>query len=380
MALTRTSKGWTVDIQPAGRGGKRYRKTFRTQAEAKAWEAWLKTNINSNASWSPEKRDIRRLSELAKIWYDNHGKELTAGDDTYNRIRAAITAMSDPIVNNFSTTTFTEYRTKRVKEGVSLNTINREHAYLRAMFNELKRLGQWKKDNPLKEVRLFKIKENELSFLSKVQILKLLKELKLGNNYHVYLVSKICLSTGARWSEAEKLTIKQVRHGVIQFARTKSGKTRAVPISKDLEDEIIAHNQNHKNMGAIFEPCYGAFREAIDRAEIELPAGQLTHVLRHTFASHFMINGGNILSLQRILGHKDLKTTMRYAHLAPEHLESAKTLNPLAILAPLRSSTKDTRGIEVAFGILAEQNAQNITLSVDEINNQAQAGWAGETE
>ncbi|TAL90062.1 MAG: hypothetical protein EPN62_14500 [Candidimonas sp.] len=44
------------------------------------------------------------------------------------------------------------------------------------------------------------------------------------------------------------------------------------------------------------------------------------------------MNGGNILSLQRILGHKDLKTTMRYAHLAPEPLESAKALNPLAAL------------------------------------------------
>ncbi|WP_420534865.1 hypothetical protein [Achromobacter xylosoxidans] len=44
-----------------------------------------------------------------------------------------------------------------------------------------------------------------------------------------------------------------------------------------------------------------------------------------------MINGGNILALQRILGHQDLKTTMRYAHLAPDHLESARTLNPLAL-------------------------------------------------
>ncbi|WP_437124277.1 tyrosine-type recombinase/integrase [Burkholderia multivorans] len=71
-----------------------------------------------------------------------------------------------------------------------------------------------------------------------------------------------------------------------------------------------------------------AFREAVDRAKIELPDGQLTHVLRHTFASHFMMNGGNILSLQRILGHASLTVTMRYAHLAPDHLE-AKRFNAL---------------------------------------------------
>ncbi|KVE75715.1 hypothetical protein WI99_37670 [Burkholderia cepacia] len=60
-----------------------------------------------------------------------------------------------------------------------------------------------------------------------------------------------------------------------------------------------------------------------------LPDGQLTHVLRHTFASHFMIRGGNILTLQRILGHQSLMMTMRYAHLAPDHLEEARRLNPL---------------------------------------------------
>jgi integrase len=45
------------------------------------------------------------------------------------------------------------------------------------------------------------------------------------------------------------------------------------------------------------------------------------HLLRHTFASHFVMNGGNILALQKILGHSDLKMTMIYAHLAPDYLE-----------------------------------------------------------
>ncbi|MBK1752631.1 MAG: tyrosine-type recombinase/integrase, partial [Escherichia coli] len=50
---------------------------------------------------------------------------------------------------------------------------------------------------------------------------------------------------------------------------------------------------------------------------------------RHTFASHFMMNGGNILVLQKILGHADITMTMRYAHFAPSHLEDAVRLNPL---------------------------------------------------
>ena len=65
---------------------------------------------------------------------------------------------------------------------------------------------------------------------------------------------------------------------------------------------------------------------------IEVPEGQLFHVLRHTLASHFMMNGGNILTLQRILGHSSLQMTMRYSHLAPDHLEEARQLNPLTRL------------------------------------------------
>lgn len=52
--------------------------------------------------------------------------------------------------------------------------------------------------------------------------------------------------------------------------------------------------------------------------------------MRRTFASHFMINGGNILALQKILGHSSLAMTMRYAHLAPDHLIEARNLNPLS--------------------------------------------------
>lgn len=330
MSINRTASGWTVDIQPGGRGAKRLRKTFRTQSEAKNWEVWAKANANSNAEWMPEKKDLRRLEELATVWFDNHGKELRAGEDTYKRIKAAIAMLKNPIASEFTTQSFAAYRAQRVDAGVALNTVNREHAYMRAMFNELIRLGVWKRDNPLKDLRQFKVQENELSYLTIEQIAALLIELKKSTNPHVDLVSRICLTTGARWSEAEGLRPSQIRQRLIQFARTKTGKARAVPISQEIQDEISAHQAEHRNMGAIFTGCTGAFKEAIERADIQLPLGQLTHVLRHTFASHFMINGGNILTLQRILGHKDLKTTMRYAHLSPDHLDTARTLNPLA--------------------------------------------------
>lgn len=66
------------------------------------------------------------------------------------------------------------------------------------------------------------------------------------------------------------------------------------------------------------------------RAEIELPKGQNSHILRHSFASHFVMHGGNVLTLQRILGHADITMTMKYAHFAPDHLADAVKFNPVA--------------------------------------------------
>ncbi len=79
-------------------------------------------------------------------------------------------------------------------------------------------------------------------------------------------------------------------------------------------------------MSQLFASCKSAFRSAIDRSGIETPKGQMTHILRHTFASHFIMNGGNILTLQRVLGHSDLKITMRYAHLAPDYMQQVVDL------------------------------------------------------
>ena len=70
----------------------------------------------------------------------------------------------------------------------------------------------------------------------------------------------------------------------------------------------------------------------IKSLNFDLPKGQATHVLRHTFASHFIMNGGNILILQKILGHSSILQTMTYAHLAPDYLNDAMELNPLSTL------------------------------------------------
>jgi integrase len=323
---------WKVDIQPGGRGGKRYRKTFRTKAEAKVYESWLKNQTNQDKEWTPDKRDVRKLSTLIEIWFDNHGSALRSGVNTKSRLMHLATALGNPVADRFNVDMFAAYRTKRIAQGISQNNLNREHAYLRSVFNELGRLGHWKRENPLANLRSFKIQQVELTFLTNAQITFLLDAMNSSRNPHVKLISKICLATGARWSEGEELTLSQLRPGMIEFARTKSGKVRGVPIDEALYSDLMKHAKKHNRVHRLFDYSISAFREAVERCGLVLPDGQMTHVLRHTFASHFMMNGGNILTLQRILGHANLTMTMRYAHLAPEHLKEAVKLNPLSRL------------------------------------------------
>ncbi|EOZ0802118.1 TPA: tyrosine-type recombinase/integrase [Pseudomonas aeruginosa] len=109
------------------------------------------------------------------------------------------------------------------------------------------------------------------------------------------------------------------------FANTKSKRVRSVPISEELGADLRRHWQTH----GPFTNCLGVFRLVLLSTSIKLPKGQASHVLRHTFASHFIMNGGHIVTLQHILGHASLSMTMRYAHLSQDHLSEAVRFNPL---------------------------------------------------
>lgn len=336
MTVRKTKEGeWLCDLRPNGVKGKRIRKKFATKGEALAYEKFITSEL-ADKPWLGEKEDSRRLSDLIEQWYALYGRTLSDSDRMMSKLKGICAGMGNPIASNITAADFSAYREGRLKGEIpdvngrcmpiQPRTVNHEQRYLSAVFGTLKKLGHWSLQNPVAGIPTFKVDEKMVSFLYEHEIKTLLQHLAESKSQNVLTISKICLATGARWSEAENLEGAQITPYRITYKNTKSGKVRSVPISKEIYDEIP------KKRGRLFTPCRKTFERVIEKAGIELPEGQCTHVLRHTFASHFMMNGGNILVLKEILGHSDIKMTMIYAHFAPTHLEDALNKNPLAHL------------------------------------------------
>ncbi|AFM66402.1 phage integrase [Pseudomonas aeruginosa] len=330
MSITKLDDGrWFVDVEPIK--GKLFRKRFKTKGEAQRYEATVRQKCIENPVWSAKPKDRRRLSELVDRWGILHGHTLADGENRKRLLHMVAKDLGDPVASQLTAHHYAEYRTRLLAAGANGKTLNNRLGYLRAVFNELLQLGDIDFANPLQRVKPLKLQERELTWLNEGQIRTLFEAIRNRcKTPHVEMVARVCLSTGARWGEAESLVPARVRAGCVTFVNTKSKRTRSVPIDGELETALLRHFQDH----GLFSNCRNSFDQTIKTC-IALPAGQASHVLRHTFASHFMMNGGNILTLQKILGHGSLTMTMRYAHLSPDHLQDAVRLNPMRALSGL---------------------------------------------
>jgi len=147
--------------------------------------------------------------------------------------------------------------------------------------------------------------------------------------YRLRLLVLIAVTTGMRVSEIFGLGWSDVMYNEGLLAvrtKLKGGKMRYVPMLPEVASElrrfpaVIGEDR-------IFPPKAGAssgrqrvegsFEDLLERAEIK---NFRFHDLRHTFASWFMMNGGDLYELAKILGHSNVKMTERYAKLARNHI------------------------------------------------------------
>lgn len=321
MAISKLDSGqYLVDVRPLGRDGRRIRKRFATRSEAQQYERWV-LSTQHEKGWLEKPPDRRPLSELIDIWWQHKGQIMKAGKSIHGKLLRIDRALQHPLASQIDKKMWGNYRTARLNSGVKARTVNREQGALSALFGALTETGNFNHQNPLSGMAKLRETSGEMGFLSKGEITQLLASI----NGHERLAAKLSLATGARWGEVTKLRRAHLANDRVMFIDTKNGKNRTVPVSAVLMNEL-----SEQGDGFLFANAnYGILRAAIKSVAPELPDGQAVHVLRHTFASHFMMNGGNILTLQKILGHANIQQTMVYAHLAPDYLQDAVRFNPL---------------------------------------------------
>ena len=112
-----------------------------------------------------------------------------------------------------------------------------------------------------------------------------------------------------------------------------------------------------------------AFEATVEAARLDAPFR--FHDCRHHFASWFMMRGGSLPALQKILGHASLAMTMRYAHLSPEHLrgEMAKT-EPPTVVEPSAGTRVGQRGQDAPEVVESTDECRGSSVAEQLIRNQ----------
>ena len=226
-----------------------------------------------------------------------------------------------------------DYIGSRREDGVANGTINRELTCLKRMFSLAIKWGD-AKFNPVKEIDFLEEPPGRTRSLSEEEAQKLIQ----NACKHLQPVIITALNTGMRLSEILSLKWNQVHidnviEPYLELTVTKNNRKRFIPLNRDMvdllkhllemdkeESEYVFLGKQKKPLKCIKTP----FGNAMKKAGIK---DFRFHDLRHTFASHYVMSGGDLISLKEILGHSTLKMVERYSHLASAY--RTKMINKL---------------------------------------------------
>ena len=208
-----------------------------------------------------------------------------------------------------------KYKSDRIRE-VKPATINRNLACLKHLYNKA---IDWDlaESNPVKKVRFFKEPPGRIRYLSTEEIQRLIAN--CPDSLKPVVIT--ALNTGLRRSEIFNLKAENIdfKNRILIIERSKNNEKRIVPMN-NIVYELLG--KYHKKTGYVFDTTNNRhlFDKAVKKAEIK---DFTFHSLRHTFASYLAMSGCNLKTIQELMGHKDIRMTIRYSHLSKEYLKEA---------------------------------------------------------
>ena len=234
------------------------------------------------------------------------------------------------------------YKSKRVKEDASSNTINRELANLSHMLKMAVRWG-YIGVNVVADVQKMIVHEKTPRFLSQEEIQRLLQSAK---NSYAYPIIVTAIHTGMRKSELLNLKWSDIDFDqlvvVIQAKKdwhTKNYRIRTLQLTPALYNALKEHRKLQVELGVQCEYVFtykgvrikngidATLRKIVKKAGLE---NVTLHTLRHTFASQLVMAGVPLRDVQELMGHRSFETTLRYAHLSEDHVKKQVLKLPFA--------------------------------------------------
>ena len=174
------------------------------------------------------------------------------------------------------------------------------------------------------------------SILPKVINVKDIKKLfEVTTNLKHNTMLKLCYGLGLRVSEIVNLKITDIDSKNMQvfIERAKGKKDRYANLPESILEQLREYFREYRPAKYLFEGQYGGqysvrscqkvFSEALQKAKINKSVG--IHGLRHSFATHLLESGTDISFIQQLLGHNDIKTTLRYTHVSKKTLKNIKS-------------------------------------------------------
>ena len=317
--------------------GIQYRVSTQTKSKMEAvafYERWvpdLKERISTGKPLKREPQEQITFDELSRKYLEYTDGRLRSHQNAVTFIRKLSGYFGKKYLTDFTVLDVEQMQSDIIRQGLSVAYANRLTATVKRMFTKA---SDWEliDESVLKRIRKIKLLRGEIK---RLRYLSDEEAERLVNNCDKSIKNIVitALNTGMRKSEILRLTWDRVdlKNSVILLDKTKNGERREVPINDTLHQTLSCIVRNIKIDYVFYNPetlkpycdIKRSFGVALKKSHI---LDFHFHDLRHTFASSLIMKGVDLATIQKLLGHKTINMTLRYAHLSNVHLKDAVSM------------------------------------------------------